>query len=216
VTGTEALSEAQTRHPVRARHERFRGAVFSVVTDEVSMPDGGQVPRDYMLHIGAVGVVAIDDEERVVLVQQYRHPVGERLWELPAGLMDVQGEDLAEAAARELAEESDLRARLWEMLLDVHTTPGASTEVIRLFLARGLEPVPTELRHRRENEEADMVIRHVDLDEAVAMAFRGEITNAAALVGLLAAARLRDAGWPAGRPLGTPLPRRPISPVITG
>jgi ADP-ribose pyrophosphatase len=211
-----AGSPAQAQHPVRARHDRFRGTMFSVVTDEVQMPGGAYVGRDYMVHIGAVGVVAIDDQERVVLVQQYRHPVGERLWELPAGLMDVEGEDLAAAAARELAEEADLRARLWELLLDVHTSPGGSTEVIRLFLARGLEPVPAELRHQRENEEADLVTRLVELDEAVAMAFRGEITNAAALVGLLAAVRLRDAGWPAGRPLGTPLPRRPIPPVITG
>jgi ADP-ribose pyrophosphatase len=210
------VTEAQARHPVRARHDRFRGPVFSVVTDEVLMPGGRYVPRDYVVHVGAVGVVAIDDAERVVLVQQYRHPVGERLWELPAGLMDVEGEDLVAAAARELAEEADLTALRWEFLLDVHTTPGASTEVIRLFLARDLSPVPVELRHHRENEEADMVTRMVALDDAVAMAFQGGITNAAALVGLLAAARLRGEGWPAGQPLDTPLPRPPVSPVVPG
>ncbi|GAA5192177.1 NUDIX hydrolase [Rugosimonospora acidiphila] len=208
-------TEAQSDHPVRARHDRFRGHVFSVVTDEVRMPGGEYVSRDYVVHVGAVGVVAIDDDERVVLVQQYRHPVGQRLWELPAGLMDVEGEDLVAAAARELAEEADLSARRWEMLVDVHTTPGASTEVIRLFLARELSPLATELRFRREHEEAELVTRMVPLDEAVSMALNGEITNAAALVGLLATARLRDQGWPAGQPLDTPLPRPPIAPVIT-
>jgi ADP-ribose pyrophosphatase len=205
---------AQAEHPVRARHERFAGPVFSVVTDEVRMPGGRYVSRDYVVHVGAVGAVAIDDQERVVLVQQYRHPVGQRLWELPAGLMDVEGEDLVAAAARELAEEADLSARRWDMLVDVHTTPGASTEVIRLFLARELSPLATELRFKRENEEAGLVTRMVPLDEAVAMALGGGITNAAALVGLLAAARLRDQGWPDGQPLDTPLPRPPIAPVV--
>jgi 8-oxo-dGTP pyrophosphatase MutT (NUDIX family) len=209
------VTPAQAAHPVRARHERFRGPVFSVVTDEVLMPGGQYAPRDYVVHVGAVGAVAIDEQDRVVLVQQYRHPVGERLWELPAGLMDVEGEDLAAAAARELAEEADLRAERWEMLIDIHTTPGASTEIIRLFLARGLTPLPEQQRHVRLNEEADMRTRMVPLEEAVGMALRGDITNAAALVGLLAAARLRDLGWPAARPLDSPLPRRPISPVIT-
>ena len=209
-------TEAQDQHPVRSRRERFRGPVFSVVTDEVRMPGGAYAPRDYIVHVGAVGVVAIDDQERVVLVQQYRHPVGDRLWELPAGLMDVEGEDLAAAAARELAEEADLRAEQWQLLLDVHTTPGASTEVIRLFLAQGLRSLPDDQRHVRENEEADMRTRMVPLDEAVDMALRGEITNAACLIGLLAAARLRDAGWPPTRPLDSPLPRPPLAPVSAG
>jgi 8-oxo-dGTP pyrophosphatase MutT (NUDIX family) len=211
-----AAARASDAHPVRARHERFHGPVFSVVTDEVLMPGGRYATRDYVVHIGAVGVVAIDDAERVVLVQQYRHPIADRLWELPAGLMDVQGEDLAAAAARELAEEADLTAQRWELLIDVHTSPGGSTEVIRLFLARGLTAVPGVERHERENEEADMVTRLVPLDEAIAMALRGEITNAACLIGLFAAARLRDGGWPAGRALDAALPRGPLPPVVAG
>src|SRR5438105_7911464 len=118
-------------YDVRSRRERYRGPVFTVLTDEVRMPEGGYAERDYVFHIGAVGVVAVDDQDRVVLVHQYRHPIGYPLWELPAGLIDVAGEDLADAAARELAEEADLRAAQWQLLLDVHPSPGFSTEVIR-------------------------------------------------------------------------------------
>ena len=207
------MTEVETNHRVRARHERFRGPVFTVYTDEVLMPDGHWANRDYMAHIGAVGVVALDDADRVVLVQQYRHPIGARLWELPAGLIDVAGENLVDAAARELGEEADLTASDWRLLLDVHPTPGSSNEIIRLFLARGLAPVPATQRHVRVGEEAELVTATIDLDEAVAMALRGEITNAACLVGLLAAARLRDQGWPQPRPLGTPLTRLPLTEV---
>jgi ADP-ribose pyrophosphatase len=207
------MTDVQSTHRVRARHEQFRGPVFTVYTDEVLMPDGRYVNRDYMAHIGAVGAVALDDADRVVLVQQYRHPIGARLWELPAGLIDVAGENLVDAAARELAEEADLVAAHWQMLVDVHPTPGASNEVIRLYLARGLSPVPDGDRHQRVGEEAEMVTVLVDLDDAVAMALRGEITNAACMVGVLAAARLRDLGWPASRPADLPLPRNPLAPV---
>jgi len=207
------MTSVNSTHRVRARHEQFRGPVFTVYTDEVLMPGGRYANRDYMAHIGAVGAVALDDDDRVVLVQQYRHPIGARLWELPAGLIDVAGENLVDAAARELAEEADLAAERWQLLVDVHPTPGSSNEVIRLFLARGLSPVPEGERHERVGEEAELVTVRVDLDEAVAMALRGEITNAACMVGVLATARLRDQGWPEPRPLGQPLPRNPLAPV---
>jgi len=207
------MTSVNSTHRVRARHEQFRGPVFTVYTDEVLMPGGRYANRDYMAHIGAVGAVALDDDGRVVLVQQYRHPIGARLWELPAGLIDVAGENLVDAAARELAEEADLAAEHWQLLVDVHPTPGSSNEVIRLFLARGLSPVPEGERHERVGEEAELVTVRVDLDEAVAMALRGEITNAACMVGVLATARLRDQGWPEPRPLGQPLPRNPLAPV---
>ena len=207
------MTSVNSTHRVRTRHEQFRGPVFTVYTDEVLMPGGRYANRDYMAHIGAVGAVALDDDDRVVLVQQYRHPIGARLWELPAGLIDVAGENLVDAAARELAEEADLAAEHWQLLVDVHPTPGSSNEVIRLFLARGLSPVPEGLRHARVGEEAELVTERVDLDEAVAMALRGEITNAACMVGVLATARLRDQGWPEPRPLGQPLPRNPLAPV---
>jgi ADP-ribose pyrophosphatase len=209
----EARAAAQT-YPVRARLQRFHGTMFDLLTDEVEMPGGQQANRDYLVHPGAVGAVAVDDQDRIVLVRQYRHPAGQRMWELPAGLIDVEGEELVHAAARELAEESDLTARHWQLLADAHTTPGSSNEIIRLFLARGLEPVPEQSRYERRDEEAGLVTTLVDLDRAVAMVLAGEITNAACAIGVLGAARLRDQGWPTGvRPLDAPLPRRPLAPV---
>jgi ADP-ribose pyrophosphatase len=192
---------------VRAQHKRFKGNVFSVVTDEVEMPGGDHVDRDYVRHIGAVAVAAVDEADRIVLVRQYRHAVGTELWELPAGLMDVAGEELPAAAARELAEEADLTAARWQLLVDLHSSPGYSNEVVRIYLARDLAEVPEADRHQREHEEAGMTSHRLPLDEAVAMVLRGEVTNASAVAGVLAAARQRDAGWPApARPLDAALP----------
>jgi 8-oxo-dGTP pyrophosphatase MutT (NUDIX family) len=126
----------------------------------------------------------------VVLIKQYRHPLRAAIWELPAGLCDVEGEDESVTAARELAEEADLTAGRIEPLIELHTSPGFSNERVRIFLARDLAPVPAGARHHREAEEADLEVRRVALAEAVAMIFRGEITNAAAVAGLLAAARV--------------------------
>ncbi|MFB9238698.1 NUDIX domain-containing protein [Plantactinospora siamensis] len=192
------------RYEVRTRTERFQGRIFSVVTDEVTMPGGGVAARDYVRHVGAVGVVALDERGRVALIRQYRHPVGRILWELPAGLVDVAGEDLAAAARRELAEEADLVAARLDTLVDLHTSPGFSDEAIRIFLARDLTEVPPGQRHDRRDEEAELAVCWLPVDEAVAMALAGEITNAAAVAGVLAAARARDAGWVPLRPLDAP------------
>jgi 8-oxo-dGDP phosphatase len=178
------------QYRVVSREERFRGPVFRVVTDQVEMPDGRVVPRDYLEHIGAVGVVALAGDGKVVLVRQYRPPLRTHLWELPAGLVDVTGEELPATAHRELAEEADLRAGRLDLLIDLHTSPGCSNERIRIFLARDLTEVPDADRHVRQHEEAGMEVHWFDLDEAVRMVFAGEITNAAAVAGLLAAARV--------------------------
>ncbi|MBO4208311.1 NUDIX domain-containing protein [Micromonospora echinofusca] len=199
------MSAAEHDYQVIARVERYAGPLFSVVTDEVTMPGGGTAARDYIRHTGAVGVVALDDAGRVVLLRQYRHPLGRRIWELPAGLTDIQGEGLAEAAARELAEETDLTAGRWDVLVDLHTSPGCSTELVRVFLARDLGEVPAADRHDRHGEEADLSLHRVDLDEAVARVLTGEITNAICVAGLLAAARARDAGWTGLRPADAPV-----------
>ncbi|MDG4813991.1 NUDIX hydrolase [Micromonospora sp. WMMD956] len=201
------MSAVEHRYEVTGRRERYAGRIFSVVTDEVTMPGGGTAVRDYVRHVGAVAVVALDDAGQVVLIRQYRHPVGRHLWELPAGLIDVSGEDLADTAARELAEEADLTAGAIDVLVDLHSSPGFSNEVIRVFLARDLAEVPAGQRHERSEEEADLQVVRVDLDEAVRMVLAGEITNASAVAGLLAAARARDAGWSALRRPDAPLPR---------
>ncbi|TDC52854.1 NUDIX hydrolase [Micromonospora sp. KC207] len=195
------------RYEVTERRERYAGSIFSVVTDEVTMPGGATATRDYVRHVGAVAVVALDDAGQVVLIRQYRHPVGRHLWELPAGLMDVSGEDLVAAAARELAEEADLTAGTIDVLVDLHSSPGFSDEVVRVFLARDLADVPAGQRHERSEEEADLQVVRLDLDAAVRMVLSGEITNASAVAGLLAAARARDVGWSALRRQDAPLCR---------
>ena len=185
--------------------ERFDNPVFTLVSDTVVMPGGGSARRDYLRHVGAVGAVAIDEQDRVVLVRQYRQPLGRRLWELPAGLIDVAGEPLVDTARRELAEEADLVAGRWDVLVDLNPTPGCSNEYIRLFLARDLSEVAPDRRHVREHEEADLTIRRVDLDEAVAMVFRGEITNASCAAGVLAAVIARGRDWSGLRPISAPV-----------
>ena len=207
------MTDTVDEYVVRQRTVPFEGHIFSIVADDVQMPAGNRSPREYAVHPGAVGVVAIDDQEQILLVQQYRHPVGVRMWELPAGLIDKPGEDLADAAARELAEEASITADHWEFLVDLHTTPGCSNEVFRAYLARGLHPI-AEPTFVADDEEAGIVTAFVPLDEAVTKVFTGEITNAACMIGILAAARLRDAGWPTGRPLDSELPRYPLPPVV--
>ncbi|MGK5739841.1 NUDIX domain-containing protein [Micromonospora sp. URMC 103] len=201
------MSAVEHRYEVRSREQRWSGRIFDVVTEEVTMPGGGTGRRDIVRHVGAVAVVALDDAGQVVLIRQYRHPVGRHLWELPAGLMDVSGEDLPAAAARELAEEADLTAGRMDVLVDLHSSPGFTDELVRVFLARDLTDVPAEQRHERRDEEADLQILRIDLDEAVAMVLAGEITNASCVAGLLAAARARDAGWSVLRRADAPLPR---------
>jgi 8-oxo-dGTP pyrophosphatase MutT (NUDIX family) len=191
-------------HETVSRTQRYAGPIFTVNTDEVTMPGGRTAARDVVINKNAVGVVALDDLGRVALIRQYRHPLGRKLWELPAGLRDVDGEDLVLNAARELAEEADLRAARFDLLIDLHTSPGFSAETIRVFLARELSPVSEGERHERHDEEAEIEVLWCDLDEAVAMVLRGEITNAAAAGGLLAAARARDDGWATLRPADTP------------
>lgn len=188
---------AQDRPAERAvlDHEVLhRGMIWDVVRDTLDLGHT-VVRREYVRHPGAVAVVALDDEDRVLLLRQYRHPVRAELWEPPAGLLDVPGEDLREAAARELAEEADLVAGSWWVLTDYLTSPGASDEAIRVFLARDLAPVPASERHERTDEERDMVADWVPLDEAVGAVLSGRLRNPSSVVGVLAAATARARGW---------------------
>jgi ADP-ribose pyrophosphatase len=188
--------------------ERFSGRVVSLVSDEIALP-GGTGVRDYVVHPGAVAVVALDDRDRVVLVRQYRHPVRSELVELPAGLLDAPGEPALETARRELWEEADLRASEWHVLADLLTSPGGSDEAIRVYLARGLTAVPAAERHTREAEEAVMTVSRVDLDAAVGMVFDGRVQNATCAAGVLAAARARENGFAGLRPADAPWGARP-------
>lgn len=155
--------------------------------------NGNEAVREYVDHPGAAAIVVLDDAERVLLIQQYRHALRLRDWEIPAGLLDTHGESVLETAQRELAEEVDLDAESWEPLLSVFPTPGGNNEVVHLFLARGLSD-----RHEafaRDAEEADIRIEWVPLADAVTAVLEGRLRNGILALGLLSAAeRLRRAG----------------------
>lgn len=176
-------------------HRRLHeGRVWDLVSDTVRLDDG-DVVREYVDHPGAVAVVALDEQERVLLLSQYRHPVRHVLWEPPAGLLDVEGEDPVTAAARELAEEADLVAGRWWRLVAYFSSPGGSDERITLFLARDLSAVPEDQRYVRGEEEAEMVATWLPLDEAVAGVLAGRLHSPTTVLGVLAAAAARATGW---------------------
>ncbi|MBJ7341394.1 NUDIX hydrolase [Mycolicibacterium sp.] len=183
----------------------YVGNIFALRADDVSMPGGRTARREVVEHYGAVGIVAIDDDENVALIYQYRHPVGRRLWELPAGLLDMGGEPPHLSAARELEEEAGLTARDWGVLVDVISAAGFSDECVRIYLATGLTDVGRPEAH---DEEADLTLRWFPLAEAADMVLNGEIVNSLAVAGILAARSIdRDAR--ALRPIDAPWPDRP-------
>ena len=183
----------------------FRGGIIALRTDEVRMPGGVTATREVVEHYGAVAVAAVDDDEQLALIYQYRHSMGRRLWELPAGLLDEPGEDPASAAARELREETGLVARDWRVLVDVASSPGFCDESVRVYLARGLDHVG---RPEADHEEADLTVHYVSLRQAVDQVLAGEIVNATAAAGILAAHAVIVDGKPT-RPLTAPWPDRP-------
>ncbi|MEQ4716165.1 NUDIX hydrolase [Nonomuraea sp. B19D2] len=182
--------------------ERFRGHIINVVTDTVKMPRDEVADRDYVVHPGAVAVLALDDRDRVLLIRQYRHPTRMLMWELPAGIRDVEGESLVAGAARELAEEAGYRADTWHTLVDLRTSPGMSDERIRVFLARDLTKVETDFVHR--HEEIDMPVEWVPLADAVEKALMGMIHNSPAVAGILAAYAASVEGFALLRPADAP------------
>ena len=186
----------------------FEGRIISVLRDTVRMSDSTTSIREVVRHPGAVVIVALDEEGRVVLVNQYRHPVRARLDELPAGLLDVEGESALEAAQRELREETGLQAETWHVLLDLHSSPGFTNEASRVFLARGLRPVEKG-GFEATGEELTMTVDREPLSAAVRRALTGSITNAASVAGLLAAVHGRATDWRDLRAADVPWPARP-------
>ncbi|MFP5372510.1 MAG: NUDIX domain-containing protein [Actinomycetes bacterium] len=177
----------------------FEGHVISLRRDTVAMPGGGDSVREVVRHPGAVAVVAVDDEDRVVMVRQYRHPVGRALWELPAGLRDADGEPPLQTAKRELAEEALLSAARWSLLATSYSSPGFCDEQVLIYLAEELTAADRPEGFVVEHEELDMTVERVPLGDAVQRVFDGEIRNASAVIGLLAAAHARS-GSPRVRP----------------
>ncbi|MER5739878.1 MULTISPECIES: NUDIX hydrolase [unclassified Streptomyces] len=195
---------------VTATATPFKGNKTSVRTDDVVMPDGSVARRDYQVHPGSVAVLALDDRDRVLVLRQYRHPVRQKLWEIPAGLLDVPGENPLHAAQRELYEEAHAKAADWRVLVDTYTSPGGCDEAVRIFLARDLAEAEGE-RYAVAEEEADMEVARVPLDELVRGVLAGELHNACLVVGVLSlvAARAGD-GVDALRPAEAPWPARPF------
>lgn len=200
---TDRLSDRRTV----ASETVYEGYIWNVQRDEFELAqDTDPLRRDYITHPGAVSVLVLDDDDRVLLINQYRRPVGMTMWEIPAGLLDVEGEDPATAARRELAEEADLQAERWDVLVDFHNSPGSSSEANRIFLARGLSDVPEAERHERDGEESEIQGAWVPLDDAVRAVLEGRLNSPSAVVGLLAAHAARadgyrslravDASWP--------------------
>ncbi len=183
----------------------YAGRIISVRKDVVSMPGETSSQRDVVEHPGAVGVVALDERGRVLLVNQYRHPVRRRLDELPAGLLDVQGEPALETAKRELAEEAGYAADTWHVLVDTLTSSGMTDEAVRVFLARDLTEVERDVQ---EHEELDMTASWLDLREAADRVLAGQLENGMAAVGLLAADRAARQGFRGLRPADAPWPSR--------
>ena len=179
----EPLADLPGRAEVLESERVFAGHIWDVRRDRLRFGDH-ELVREYVDHPGAVAILAIDELERVVVIRQYRHPIGARDWELPAGLLDVDGEEPLAAAHRELAEEVDLAASDWTELMTIATSPGGSSELITIYEARSLSPVPAFLR---SEEEADIEVRWVELDEIVEAAFAGRIRNGILITAALAA-----------------------------
>lgn len=218
VQGTH-ISSATTQGPVAdaishrtmlSSSTVYQGRIWDVVSDTFSLTPGSKpLTRDYIAHPGAVAVVVLNNANQVLLLRQYRHPVQMELWEIPAGLLDVEGEDFVIGAARELAEEADLVAGQWHVLTDFFNSPGSSSEAIRIYLARQISEVPEAERHVRTDEEAEIQLRWVDLDEAAQAVLEGRIHNPSAVVGILAAAAAARDGFTSLRDSHAPWPAHP-------
>ncbi len=211
--GGSRIADSPEAWEVTSTEVPFEGKKTSVRTDDVVMPDGSVARRDYQVHPGSVAVLALDEEDRVLVLSQYRHPVRQKLWEIPAGLLDVPGENPLHAAQRELYEEAHVKAGDWRVLADVYTTPGGCDEAVRIFLARDVSVAEGE-RFEVSEEEADMEHARVPLAELVQGALAGELHNNCLVVGALAlSAALASPDGPDGlRPADAPWPARPFRP----
>lgn len=187
VLGRDDLVDTPMSWPVVSSTVLAQGQITNFVQDEIETPDGERIKREYVAHPGAVGVIAMDDQLRVALVRQYRHPVRHRLIEPPAGLLDVAGEDYQLGAERELAEEVGLSADRWNVLVDLFTTPGSIGESLRIYLARDLHEADAPEGFVRAGEEAHMDTVWAPLPDLLDAVLAGDLHNPTTVAGVLAA-----------------------------
>lgn len=208
---SEPLRDLPGQRPVTERRVLHEGMVWDLVRDTIDFAEGVRFDREYVWHTGAVAVLAVDEQDRVLMIRQYRHPVGHSLWEIPAGLLDLDGEAPQVAAGRELAEETGYQPEQLRTLIDLRPSPGGNDEVIRVYLATGVRGSDEEFE--RTHEEAELVTRWVPLNDAVAAVLDGRITNGTTVSALLALQVLRSSGDGAGttalRPADAPFMERP-------
>lgn len=197
------MEDIPERWPVSKSDVLFKQWLLTVRADQVQMPDNQHAERMVVTHPGAVAVLALDGADRVLMIRQYRHPAGYQLWEIPAGLRDVAGEPLLETARRELLEETGYQAGEWHVLVDIFTSPGFTSERVRIFLARGVTEAP-DTGYQREHEEKFLTSEWVPLAEAVRLALAGKLHNGEAIAGLLAARAARAEGFAGLRPGDAP------------
>ena len=188
MTDFTALRDEPAEVEITRSEVVYPGRVWDVRSDTFDY-NGEATSRDYVDHTGAVAIAAIDDDGRILLLQQYRHPLRLRDWEVPAGLLDIEGEPPADTARRELAEEADLTASRWSELVSINTSPGGSNEAVHIFLAEGISPAPET--YAREAEEADIRLEWVPLEDAVTAVLEGRMQNAILTVAVLAASERR-------------------------
>ncbi len=190
------LTDATANWPVAGSRTLAEGTIVTVRRDQVRMPDGAEVGREVIEHPGAVGIVAIDEAGQVLLIRQYRHPAGRMLWEIPAGLRDVAGEPPLVTARRELLEEAGYLAADWHVLADFFTSPGITSERLRVYLARGLTRVPdAEREYVPDHEEAHLTVEWAPLDVVVSRILAGKLHNGVMMIGVLAAVAARRDGF---------------------
>jgi len=196
MSAASSLEDLVGAWPVVGRERVVAGKVVNVRRDTVRMPDGQEVGREVIEHPGAVGIVAMDEAGQVLLIRQYRHPVGRQLWEIPAGLRDVDGEPPLATARRELLEEAGYLAADWQVLADFFTSPGITSERLRVYLARGLVRVPdAEREYVPDHEEAHLTIEWAPLDAVISRILAGDLHNGVMMIGVLAAFAAKRDGF---------------------
>lgn len=208
---TYELRDTPEEWPIEATEQLAVGHITTYVRDRVRMIDGTAADREYTVHPGAVAVVVLDDQDRILTLRQYRHPVRLVMVELPAGLLDKPGEHPLEAAKRELYEEAHLVAEDWRVLIDYYNTAGASNEALRIFVARGPSQAEGE-RFAGVGEEAGIVTGWVPRAELLEAVLNGEVTTASVVASVcaLSAVLAGPGGWDRLRLADAPWAARPF------